>query len=65
MWIAKAEGDLHSCERENRARKHPNYDSACFHARPCVEKCLKARLQEASIPFPRTHDLEEQQPETK
>ena len=58
-WIAKAEGDFHSCDRENRARKRPNYDGACFHAQQCVEKYLKARLQEASIPFPKTHDLEE------
>ena len=58
-WIAKAEGDFHSCTREIRARKRPNYDSACFHAQQCVEKYLKARLQEASLPFPKTHDLEE------
>ena len=38
-WVAKAEGDLHSCLREIRARKHPNYDSACFHAQQCAEKC--------------------------
>jgi HEPN domain-containing protein len=50
-WVAKAEGDLHSCERECRSRKYPNYDSACFHAQQCVEKYLKARLQEASIPY--------------
>jgi len=32
-WIAKAEGDFVSALREFRARKQPNYDSACFHAR--------------------------------
>ena len=58
-WIAKAEGDLHSCLRENRARKHPNYDRACFHAQQCVEKYLKARLQEAGTAVPKTHNLEE------
>jgi HEPN domain-containing protein len=42
----------------NCARKAPNYDSACFHAQQCAEKYLKARLQEASAIFPRTHDLE-------
>jgi len=41
-----------------RARKSPNYDSACFHAQQCVEKYFKARLQEAAITFPLTHDLE-------
>ena len=58
-WIAKAEGDLHSCLREARARKNPNYDSACFHAQQCAEKYLKARLQEAGVPTPKTHNLEE------
>jgi len=43
--------------REVRARRHPNHDSACFHAQQCVEKYLKARLQEAGLVFPKTHDL--------
>lgn len=58
-WIAKAEGDWASALREARARKNPNYDSACFHAQQCAEKYLKARLQEASHPFGKTHDLVE------
>ena len=58
-WVAKAEGDFHSCEREICARRRPNHDSACFHAQQCVEKYLKARLQAANIAFPKTHDLEE------
>jgi len=58
-WVDKAEGDFHSCQRETRARRHPNYDSACFHAQQCVEKYLKARLQEAGLFFPKTHDLDE------
>jgi HEPN domain-containing protein len=56
-WIGKAEGDFATAKREVRARKAPNYDAACFHAQQCVEKYLKARLQEATIPFGRTHDL--------
>jgi HEPN domain-containing protein len=56
-WVEKAEGDLHSCLREVRARRHPNHDSACFHAQQCAEKYLKARLQEAGLAFPKTHDL--------
>ncbi len=43
--------------REIRARKRPNYDAACFHAQQAVEKYLKACLQEADIPFGKTHDL--------
>ncbi len=31
----------------------------CFHAQQCVEKYLKARLNEASLPIPKTHDLEQ------
>jgi HEPN domain-containing protein len=40
-----------------RARKHPSYDAAVFHAQQCAEKYLKARLEEATIGFARTHDL--------
>ena len=56
-WVEKAEGDFASANRELRARKQANYDSACFHAQQCAEKYLKARLQEAEIRFARTHDL--------
>ena len=56
-WISKAEGDFVSAGRELRARKDPNYDSACFHAQQCAEKYLKARLMETNIPFRRSHDL--------
>ena len=56
-WVEKAEGDYASAQRELRARKNPNYDAACFHSQQCVEKYLKARLQETDLRFPRTHDL--------
>src|SRR5258707_8415710 len=56
-WVDKAEGDFSSLLRELRARKSPNYDSACFHAQQCTEKLLKARLNESSITFAKTHDL--------
>jgi len=56
-WIHKAEGDLVTAHRELRARRSPNYDAACFHAQQCVEKYLKALLQEADIPFGKTHNL--------
>ena len=58
-WVNKAEADFATALRELRARRQPNYDAACFHAQQCVEKYLKARLIEADIPFPRSHDLEE------
>lgn len=56
-WVAKAEADFASAGREQRARKMPNYDAACFHSQQCAEKYLKAILQEESIAFERTHKL--------
>jgi len=56
-WAAKAEGDYNSALREYRARKSPNYDSACFHAQQCVEKYFKGLMQGIDVPFSRTHDL--------
>lgn len=58
-WVDKAEADFATALRELRARRQPNYDAACFHAQQCIEKYLKARLIEAGIVFPRSHDLEE------
>jgi len=57
-WIAKAEGDFVTAQRELRAEESPNYDAACFHAQQCVEKYLKARLVEAALAFPKSHDLD-------
>ena len=56
-WLNKAEDDWHVAQMTYRARKHPSYDAAVFHAQQCAEKYLKARLEEASIAFTRTHDL--------
>ncbi|MGH9845716.1 MAG: HEPN domain-containing protein [Blastocatellia bacterium] len=58
-WIEKAEGDWDEAQRAYRARKRPNYDAAGFHAQQCVEKYLKAKLNEASLIFDKTHDLAE------
>lgn len=40
-----------------RRRKDIVPDAACFFCQQCAEKYLKARLIEANIAFPRTHDL--------
>lgn len=56
-WVEKAEGDFNTALREHRARKAPNYDAACFHAQQCIEKYMKARLQDAGTTFGKTHDL--------
>ena len=39
-WVEKAEGDIITAQREYRARSHPNYDAACFHAQQTAEKYL-------------------------
>lgn len=56
-WVAKAEGDFATLERESRVRKDPNYDGICFHAQQCAEKYLKARLCEAGRRFTKIHGL--------
>lgn len=58
-WVAIADGDLVTAERELRARKAPNYNSACFHAQQCAEKYLKAFMVQQDIPFKKIHDLRE------
>ena len=56
-WIEKAEGDFIAALTLYRSRSHPNYDTACYHTQQCAEKYLKARLEEASQPIPKTHNL--------
>jgi HEPN domain-containing protein len=56
-WVEKAEGDFATASREWRARKRRNHDAVCFHAQQCIEKYLKALLQEHCIAFTKTHDL--------
>jgi len=56
-WVSKAEGDFTTASRELRARKSPNYDSACFHCQQCAEKYLKAVLQENKKHIPKIHYL--------
>jgi HEPN domain-containing protein len=56
-WIDKAEGDIVTAQMSYRPRKSPNYDAACFHAQQCVEKYLKARLEEAGLNVPKTQPL--------
>ena len=58
-WIAKAEEDLAVAVSLSRPRKKPLWSPVCFHAQQCAEKYLKARLNEASVQFYKTHDLEQ------
>ncbi len=55
-WIKKAEGDYLVAKREFKAT-HPVYEAVCFHAQQCIEKYMKAILQENNIEFEKTHDL--------
>ena len=56
-WAAKAEGDYCTSRRELAVQESPNYDAVAFHAQQCAEKYLKARLIEADVAFPKTHDF--------
>lgn len=55
-WVDKAEGDF-SVAQLLAAQEEPSYDHICFLSQQCVEKYLKACLQEADIFFPKTHLL--------
>ena len=57
-WIEKAEGDYRIAKWGQQA-PDPVHDAICFHAQQCIEKYLKAWMQEANIPVQRTHNLEE------
>ena len=56
-WVEKAEADFATAQREIAVTQRANYDAVCFHAQQCIEKYLKAFLQESNVSFPRTHDL--------
>jgi HEPN domain-containing protein len=56
-WVRKAENDFKVASQILRRRKDVVPDAACFFCQQCMEKYLKARLIEAGIQFPRTHDL--------
>jgi HEPN domain-containing protein len=56
-WVAKAEGDFQTAQRELAVPGAANHDAVCFHAQQCAEKYLKAILVENGSPFPKVHDL--------
>ena len=57
-WVQRGEADYKTAKWLQQA-PDPVHDAICFHAQQCIEKYLKAWLQEANIPMPRTHNLEE------
>ncbi len=56
-WIGKAEGDWRIANREMRVRRGASFDAICFHTQQCIEKYLKAFLQEQGYHIPKIHDL--------
>jgi HEPN domain-containing protein len=56
-WIQKAEEDFLAATALHRRRKKPLLNIVCFHVQQAVEKYLKARLEEAGLSVPKTHDL--------
>jgi HEPN domain-containing protein len=57
QWVSKAEGDYTAASILRKSRKPGRYDAICFHCQQCVEKYLKARLNEAGLRIVKTHDL--------
>ena len=57
-WVEKAEEDYRTAKWLQQS-PDPVHNSICFHAQQCIEKYLKAWLQEANMPVPRPHDLED------
>ena len=56
-WVKKAEEDFEAAKSLSRKRSRPLWNIVAFHAQQRVEKYLKARLEEAGIAIPKTHDL--------
>src|SRR5438045_1030154 len=56
-WADKAESDYDGACEALRSRKKSRRDRICFFSQQGVEKYLKARLTEAGLSFPRTHEL--------
>lgn len=56
-WVEKAESDYQLALALSRRSKVVFYDQQCFHSQQSAEKYLKARLEEANMLPPKTHDL--------
>lgn len=57
-WVESAEVDFQVASSQFRLRtKRSTANAICFHCQQCVERYLKARLVEAGLDIPRTHDL--------
>jgi len=57
-WLLKAEKDYAAARMTLGGTRPSLADVVCFHCQQCVEKLLKARLQEAGVPIPKLHNLD-------
>jgi HEPN domain-containing protein len=58
-WIKKAESDWLLAVSLTRRRKVLVHDHACFHFQQAAEKYVKARLEEANVRIPKTHQVDD------
>jgi HEPN domain-containing protein len=56
-WVDIAEADYKVALLIRKSRTKRSRELSCFHLQQSAEKYLKARLIEAGILFPKTHDL--------
>lgn len=56
-WVAKAEEDYQAALALRRLRKFTTHNAVCFHSQQCVEKLLKALLEEHKISPRKIHAL--------
>ena len=56
-WVRCAEEDFDVAAALLRRRTKTAANSIGFHCQQCVEKYLKARLEEGNLNMPKTHDL--------
>lgn len=56
-WVSCAEEDFEVANALFRRRSKTAANTIGFHCQQCVEKYLKARLEELGLPVPKTHDL--------
>lgn len=56
-WVKYAEGDYDAACLLMRSRKKSTANAIGFHCQQCVEKYLKARLEEAGLAIPKIHLL--------
>ena len=58
-WVVKAEEDFATAQALARPRKKPLWGRVGFHIQQCIEKYLKARLNESGTVFSKTHALDQ------